>query len=317
MNTALSEKTSRCRVLPLISSKNLLFYIVFAVSLCFITHPQTTKSAVNDALHFCFTTLIPSLFPFALAGEILVLSGFGAFPGRYTSAFVLGALCGFPIGGKTVLTLYENSELEKGEAELLSAVCNNAGAGFVIAGIGSAMCRNTAFGVALYTTQLAAAIITFFILKPFFIRTSNAPRNSDFEKIAIAEPIPAIISRAVPNAVTTMLKVCGFVVLFELLLSIIPIFTESQAVTLFASVFLEITSGVNSLISLSIEPATEIFAKTGVFFAVGFGGISVYMQFLSFVGKKQLSAHKYLIIKLLQAIICSTIGAFLLFCGIL
>lgn len=252
-----------------------------------------------------------------MASEILVLSGFGALFGRYASAFILGALCGFPIGGKTVISFYENGELEKGEAELLSAVCNNAGAGFVIAGIGSAMCRNTAFGVALYAAQLISAIITFFILKPFFIRTSNATKNSDFEKIAIAEPIPAIISRAVPNAVTTMLKVCGFVVLFELLLSIIPIFTESQAVTAIASVLLEITSGVSALLRLSIDPANELLAKLGVFFAVGFGGLSVYMQLLSFISKKPLSTHRYIIFKLLQAVICSTIGAFLLFSGIL
>lgn len=310
MNTVLSKKRARLAFFSIPLSKLLLFLAVLFASLCFLTHPQTTKSAVSDALYFCFSILIPSLFPFAIAGEILVLSGFGSFFGLRSSAFLLGALCGFPIGGKTVLSYYESGYLEKGEAELLSAACNNAGAGFVIAGIGSAMCRDTALGGALYIAQLISAIIVFYALKPFLLHTSNAPRNSDFSKIADAEPSSsALLARAVPNAVTTMLKVCGFMVFFELLLSLIPIFTDNKAITVILSVLLEVTSGVTSLLPLSIEPATEVLSKMGLFFAVGFGGLSVYMQLNSFVGKKPLATYKYLIFKLLQGTICAVLGA--------
>ncbi len=249
---------------------------------------------------------------------MLVLSGFGNFLGRHASAFLLGALCGFPIGGKTALSYYESGEFEKGEAELISAACNNAGAGFVIAGIGSAMWQDTGFGVALYAVQLISAIMTAYALKPFFIGALSAPKARDNVKKTSSEAsVSDIISHAVPNAVTTMLKVCGFVVLFELLLSLVPIFIKSQAATLIASVLLEITSGVSALLRLSVEPANELLAKIGTFFAVGFGGLSVYMQFLSFVGKRELSTGRYIIFKLIQAVICSAIGAFLLFFGIL
>ncbi len=299
----------------------MLFSSVLAVSFCFITHPETTKRAVTDALSFCFSTLIPSLFPFAVAGEVLVSAGFGEFcgklcgnrfmRGRGLSAFLLGAFCGFPIGGKTAISFYENGELERSEAELLCAVCNNAGAGFVIAGIGSAMWKSTSFGVCLYLVQLISAILTAYLLKPLFKRDTNAPRTRNIiEKDDYPHSVSSIISNAVPNAVFTMLRVSGFVVFFELLLSLV----SPNAVL---SVLLEITSGVTALLRLSIEPANEFLAKAGTFFAVGFGGLSVHMQLASFMGKSGISMYRYTIFKLLQAVLCAVFGAIILRFGIM
>ncbi len=320
MNTALCEKTQNRRLCALSYRRLSIFFAVFLASFWFITHPETVKSTVTEALSFCVATLIPSLFPFAIAGEILVLSGFGALcgklfgnrfmRGRGVSAFLLGALCGFPIGGKTAIAFFENGELEKNEAELLCAVSNNAGAGFVIAGIGSAMWKNTAFGVTLYIVQLISALASAYALRPLFKRGEGARSiRSDKKEKYTAFSFSYVISLAVPNAVNSMLKICGFVVFFELILSSVTFYGVSPVTRAVISVFLEITAGVTSLTSLTIAPANEIFAKLGTFFAVGFGGLSVHAQLASFAEKSGISMRKYGLFKLVQASLCVLFGA--------
>lgn len=324
MNTALSKKT-----LPSTSSvafyrkftrKIALVTIVLFTVFWFITHPEITKSAVTEALSFCFSTLVPSLLPFAIAGEILVLSGSGdIFKGIFgsgsplgsgASAFLLGALCGFPIGGRTAIRLYENGELEKDEAELLCAASNNAGAGFVISGIGSAMWKNTAFGVTLYLVQLFSAVMSAIILKPLFKKGKNAPRIRDNKKISQKEPsFSSMISLAVPNAVSAMLKICGFVVFFEIVLSAVSFYVADPVMHAALSVFLELTSGVTALLRLTSDPTFELLAEIGTFFAVGYGGLSVHAQLFSFAEGSGISVYRYELFKLVQASICALTGA--------
>lgn len=296
-----------------------------------LLHPHISPHAVYSALGFCLTTLIPSLFPMMVAGEILILSGFGelcaksigkvfqklfGIRGEGAAAFALGCVCGYPVGGKTAISLYGEGRLTLPECELLCALSNNAGPGFVIAGIGAVMWGSTGFGVILYITEIISAVIAAVLMKRLFLPSLTSPQN---ENITIPSNerrrgFSEIFSTAVSSGVTAILKVCGFVVLFEILLtgvfSMIPDFPGIKLLTCIVSSALEITSGAVSTnnFALSGSNTAQIIGKVMTFALVGWGGLSAHMQLNSFAAEKGVVLKKYYLVKAMTAFIAALFG---------
>lgn len=266
-----------------------------------------------------------------IAGEILILSGFGnicaksigiAFQrifgirGEGAAVFALGCVCGYPVGGKTALTLYGDGKLTLSECELLCALSNNAGPGFVIAGIGAVMWKDAGFGVILYLTELISAVIAAVLLRPLFIKSSFSPRNentssSDKEK---SRSFSEIFSLSAASGVSSILKVCGFVVLFEILLtgvfSMIPEIPGKPLLICIISAAAEITSGAVSANAFSLlgSDTALIFGRVMTFALVSWGGLSAHMQLNAFAAEKGVVLKKYYIVKICAALISALLG---------
>ena len=67
--------------------------------------------------------------------------------GNGASAFILGVLCGYPIGAKTAVDLYKNSYISKKEAENLICFSNNSGPLFIIGALGIGMLSSKSAGI--------------------------------------------------------------------------------------------------------------------------------------------------------------------------
>ena len=72
--------------------------------------------------------------------------------------FVLGSLCGFPLGVKCVRDLYTSGGISKDDAELLIGFCNNTSPAFLIAGVGAGLRGSTYDGIVLYFSMLLSAV---------------------------------------------------------------------------------------------------------------------------------------------------------------
>ncbi len=304
-----------------------------------LTHPRVSFAAVESALTLCLKTLIPSLFPFMIAGELLINSGFPdamqkltgkifhrvfGLNGKGASAFVLGAFCGFPVGAKTAVSLYASGDISKEDAEQLSGISNNAGLGFLISGVGAGIWGSVTFGASLYISQLLSAVITGAVLFGFRGRTggyvpeirTNMRAQKDFS-------LSGALSDAVSAAAFSMLKVIAFVVFFEVMLSALSealVSVGANALTVsFICAFAEISSGVGALHSLTLFPSPlwSVAAKILTFTFSAFGGLSVYMQYCAFACPMGLSTKAYLKAKLTQAAVCTMIGAALVLFGII
>ena len=348
-NFTLTDKTllSKQKNKTEAAKKLLLTLSVFLLSFAVLSHPSLQKSAVTDSLSFCFKTLIPSLFPFMGAGELLILAGFPSLcekglgkafekifgiNGKGTAAFVIGAFCGFPVGGKAAISLYLSGDLKKEEAEKLIGICNNCGIGFLISGVGAGLWGSISFGVILYLCQLFSAVITGFFLfgikkekKTHYPSEKSYQRHSDFSEhtpspSTLGSPqtdfsLSGAISSAVSSSVTAMLKVIGFVVFFEIILSLLGTFLTtygaSQILTSLVFAFTEITSGTKSLFSLSLlsSPALKALAKILTFTFSAFGGLSVYMQLCAIAIPEGVGTGAYIKTKLMQAFACTLLGA--------
>ena len=311
--------------------------LIFAAYL--LTHPRVSFNAVEGALNLCLKTLIPSLFPFMVAGELLLLSGFPDTAQRYfgktfnkvfglngkgAAAFVIGAFCGFPVGAKTAASLYASGDISREDAEKLSGICNNAGLGFLVSGVGAGIWGSTKLGALIYLSQIISAILAGALLFGSQKNGSTGTAKDGYDVTHNKDfTLSTALSSAVSSASLSMLKVIGFVVFFEVMLSAFSeVLILAKANTLTVSLicaFTEISSGVKSLHTLSLLPSPlwTKAAKILTFTFSAFGGLSVYMQYCAFATPAGLGTGTYLKTKLTQAALCTLIGTALVLFGII
>ena len=115
----------------------LAFFIIFLV-----IFSGSNISAVKEGLQVWVNAVIPALFPFFIATEMLNYTNIAhilgkAFnkimrplcnvPGVGSYALIMGIISGYPVGAKIVLDLYQNGKCTKDEAERMLVFTNNSG----------------------------------------------------------------------------------------------------------------------------------------------------------------------------------------------
>ena len=161
----------------------IIFLFIYAFS--FILDFKKADIAIEymkTGLSLCVKTVIPSLFPFMVISELIVKSGLGHIIGNIlgtpitkifrisnaaSCAVIMGILCGFPIGARTVVALLENGDINKNEAEKLMTFCNSPSSGFIIGAVGLSLYSNKKIGIILYLTTLASTILIGIFQKRF------------------------------------------------------------------------------------------------------------------------------------------------------
>lgn len=283
------------------------------------------KSAVlaADAMNTCAKVVVPSLFPYMVISSLVISSGAADYLGILArpvtkllrlprccgTAFVLGALCGFPIGAMSAVNLYDRGQITKSQCERLIAVSNNTGPAFVIGVVGTAFWNSRDFGIMLYAVQLLAAVIAALIL---FSGKSCDNTDKDGEVSAVHSQSSRSVADEITGAITSsthsILAVCGYVVFFSVAVGLVKDGLDAvgahESISLIISSFAEFTAG--SRYAASFGGAVGM-ATAG--FAIGWSGLSVFFQSSAFTLKSGLSLAPAVKCKLLQGGICSAICA--------
>ena len=124
-----------------------------------------------------------------------------------------------------------------------------------------------------------------------------------------------VLGIAIKNAISTVLTIGGFVVLFSVILSIIEtsgilnlfciflskIGIQSEISHSFIYGILELTNGIK--LSSALFTPNELISVLLTSFLLGFGGISVMLQIYSIIAKEGISIKPYIYGKFLQGII--------------
>ena len=263
---------------------------------------------MRSGLRLCAATVIPSLFPFMVVSELLVSSGIGNRRGRSTKRFLgvsgealpailLGALCGFPVGAKTAIALYDSGRLSGRETERLLAFCNTPSPGFLISAVGVSLFGNRSFGIFLYLAVLSSALVIGFLFQLF------SPVPVQETRLTASQPTATTsFSRAIASATSSMLSVCACVVFFTSVIGCLSHATDALCLPSPVEAFLfgifEISSGVSAAAD---ESAAIRLALCG--FAVGWSGISVHCQILSVGSGRGVSFTPYFLSKALQGLL--------------
>lgn len=224
---------------------------------------------------------------------------------------VASFLCGYPLGAKYSIDLWSLGSIDDDECQRLLNIASNVGPLFLIGSVGTALLNNTTLGyILLIANYLSVIFIGIITNKNRTLRNSLSKSSINEKKLNFGQAI----KNSVGNGVNTILSICGFIVIFSVIISLIKnspyinnIFTflenlfHMQSGTLF-SIFLgsiEMTNGCNLISNLNIS----LPFKLGIIsFLCSFSGLSVIAQISSFMNGFKISYFKYICLKLIQGI---------------
>ena len=292
------------------------FMSIFSLAMI-IKNSEIAIEYMQTGLRLCATNVIPSLFPFMVISELLVSSGFGEVFGKTlgmsfrrlfaisragSSAVLLGAVCGFPVGAKTAVSLYDRGTITREELERLLTFCNIPSSGFLISAVGISLFSSRQFGIFLYCTAMVAAFLSGIIGR--MLCRSRASDEIPTVSLQVDRIGVSTFTTAVSSATASMLSVCSYVIFFSSVIGCLShaLGTLSLPAHLEALLFgvFEISSGVSAASMVGSTPTAAAICG----FIIGWSGISVHFQIMSLCGNRGISFFPYFISKLCQGILC-------------
>ena len=294
----------------------ILSLVAFVLILC---RSDIAIEYMKKGLRLCTQTVVPSLFPFMIISELIIKSPAVYKIGRILRrpmnflfgvsevggcAFLLGAICGFPIGARTAVSAYDEGHITKDEVSRLLCFCNNPGSAFVISAIGISLFGSKQLGVLLYACVIISAVIVGIILNLISKKVTNK-QDAFFVYIPQKNDMITIFTSAVSSSAIAMLTVCAYVVFFSALIGCInDIMSAIAAPDILSTLifgFFEMTSGVSTAAKAqSVEGAVILCAAFAAW-----SGISVHCQIITICSGRGLSYRKYFICKAIQGLICA------------
>ena len=297
-----------------------------------LCYSKAVSASMTQALKLCVQVLLPSLFPFFVLSSMFISTGviqrlstrlekpfqwlFGL-PGSFGAALLLGAAGGYPVGAKTIATLYQQGQCSKRDAEKALRFCNNAGPAFLISAVGASLLQDPHAGLNLYAVHVLSALIIGFIYRK---NTDHVKYNGITADHMRSTATISLFSRAVTDAFSSFLNVSAFVLIFSVIstmLQQLPLIDSLHYLPgggilwygLLAG-FLELTSGVACL-TQGVLPSSILLPALS--FLCGWGGCSVQFQTISLLHDAGLSCRQYLKSKLLQGILAALITGMICF----
>lgn len=230
-----------------------------------------------DGIQLCLKTVIPSLFPFLILSLLLNSALYGIsspFLGWIGKAFRVPRSCsailipaflgGYPVGAQSVCTLYEEKLISKRTAERMLCFCNQAGPAFLFGMVGTAFSQRYTVWI-LWIIQLAGALFSAQILN---ITDSSQPMK---QRTVMS------LSEALKNAISILSQICGWIVLFRILLAFCRYWFLSElpvwAQVLFSGL-LELSNGCCMLSQIPEESTRFLIASI----LLSLGGFCIWMQ---------------------------------------
>lgn len=317
---------------------------VFSLGVCLmllslLLFPDQSVTAAKDGVQLCLNVIVPSLFPFfvlsTLCVELGLIRALGSLTGPLMAplfrvggacagAFLLGIVGGYPVGARTAIALYESGQCSRDEAERLMSFCNNSGPAFILGVVGAGIFSSSAAGLWLYGAHVAASILVGLLFRFYGKGTVTVSEFSPAHSADIS--VSELFIRAVKDAFSSAMNICAFVIFFTVVIRLLFL---TGIITRLASILvlllgnlglhqdmaesllsgaIEMTSGVWSLRDMAASLGNRLCMAA---FILGWAGLSVHCQVLSFIGKSGLSTRTYFFGKLLHGII-SAVLVFLL-----
>ncbi len=317
--------------------KNIISVLSVLFVICLVIFSKSNLTATLDGIKLWANSVLPSLFPFFVAVELLGntnvvyylskfldkfmrpifnVPGVGAFP------FIMGLISGYPVGAKIVSNLYLNGSCTKDEAERLLCFTNNSGPLFIMGTVGISFYANSTIGLILLFTHILASITVGIILgiisrkraNNISVNSNSLSKKKDLQVSELGE----VLGNSIFNSIKTVLIIGGFVTIFSVIISILE---RTKILIIFSSVLskifgfdqdlilglftglIEFTNGLSIISKIHLKAISINIALSS--FLLGFGGISITLQVLSIISKSKLSIRKYVGGKLIHGIIAT------------
>lgn len=243
-----------------------------------ILDSKTALISAREGVQLCLQTVIPSLFPLVVLSGILNGAILGAeskvlspiakllhIPQRAVSLLMVGFLGGYPMGASCVAVAVKNGAIAKRDGERMLAFCSNCGPAFIF-GMGMQLFPSLWICFIAWGIHILSALITGMLTGGYSTQDASCLKASSTS-----------ISHVLQNSVKVMASICGWVVIFRVLIGFAEQWilwaTPISVRTMIAGI-LEISNGVCSLSSIDgLGERLAIFC-----FLISIGGGCVWLQ---------------------------------------
>ena len=275
---------------------------------------RTAYQGASEGIDLCIRTVIPALFPFFVLSILLTGNLVGqsipflrpigklcGIPLGSESLLLVGLLGGYPVGAQNIAQAYELGQLSGSDARRMLSFCSNAGPAFIF-GMISQLFPNLIITWCLWGIHIFSAIMVGII----FPGKSTA-------HIPMKKSAGITLSFSLERAIKVMAGVCGWVILFRIILSFLNrwfLWLLPETVQVIAAGLLELTNGCSGL--NEIENLGLRFILCSGFLSIG--GLCVTMQTVSVTGT--LGIGQYVPGKITQtaiSILAATLLQYILF----
>lgn len=272
----------------------ILLYLI----ICSCLYPEVALEASKQGIQTWFYQILPSLLPFTILSGILLRS-------RYIESLkgnanliallftlVCGFIFGFPVGAKLASDFYSRDLLTRKQATILSITANNFSIMYVCGYVLPVLFPDADYKIITYILLylLPLCIGTIALLIPEKVHVPAQKKSASRFQLDMQ-----IIDAGIISGFESLIKICGYIVMFSLMSQMTCHFMQSTSVlSVILLGNLEITNGIGILSGLS-HPYKYIIAIQ----LLSFGGISGLAQTASILKTSNLSVKKYAIGKIL------------------
>ena len=308
-NMKLTETLNRRQKRTAVSIAVLVGFFI----LCLVIDPKRYISSVYNGMLLFATSVAPALFPFFFFTRILTSVGTAQMLGDALKkpiarlyncpsvggyVFFMSAISGYPVGSRLLSDL---------------AFTSTSGPLFIVGTVGTVMFGSASFGYLLMAIHFVGALLNGFIYR---IRKRDAKEYA--ELLRTPPDFDDLLGKSMTSALTSLFIVGGYIAIFSM---IADVMTDIGVVDALAAPlsslysllgwepemahgtvlgFIEITRGCLSISRCGAQIKTALPVVAGL---LSFGGISVSLQSLTFLGNCKIRPLFYFATKATQAVI--------------
>ena len=298
---------------------------LIGLSVCFLflyllLFPQNGLYACTHALILWSGSVVPALFPVMILSRLLIstdilyfiLKPVAFLCGRFlhlsfygTYALLLGYVCGYPMGVKTIADLEDERLLSQEEGRFLATFINNVSPGFLSGYVCTELLQKPetapACMVIIYGASLTYGTVTAIFQK-------NAGTLPPYAKKTIVQPdqkshlsFLMLLDHTLEDSILQLLKIGGYMILFSLLSSITCVFSFlPKTAMVLLSATLEISCGAQQITLLACSAFLKGILLTA---SLSFGGLCSAFQSSSFLQRAGIPLPKYIKAKAMISLI--------------
>ena len=296
--------------------------------ICLVIDPARYIASVYNGIVLFATSVAPALFPFFFFTRILTSVGTAQILGDALKkpiaklyncpsvggyVFFMSAISGYPVGSRLLSDMYAAGIIDRRQAKAVSAFTSTSGPLFVVGTVGTVMFGSASFGYLLLAVHFAGAV-----LNGFIYRIKKADAKEYAELLRTPPDFDDLLGKSMTSALTSLFVVGGYIAIFSMIADVLTDFGIVDALaaplsSLYSAVgwdpamahgtvlgLIEITRGCQSLSQCGVQIKTVLPVAAGL---LSFGGLSVSLQSLTFLGNCKIRPLFYLATKTTQAAI--------------
>ncbi|OPX84182.1 MAG: Sporulation integral membrane protein YlbJ [Pelotomaculum sp. PtaB.Bin104] len=320
--------------------------LVFVISM--ITNPKIVFDGATTGLAAWWNIVFPALLPFFIASELLMNFGVVHFmgvllepvmrplfnvPGAGSFVMAVGFSSGYPIGSMVTARLRAQGLCTRVEAERLMSFTNNSSPLFMLVAVAVGMFHNPALGWVIAGAHYLSNLTLGFVLRFYSRRDTEhipgpPPHSKNLISHAFAQalqvqrqdnrPLGKIIGDAVRNAVTNLLNIGGFIILFAVIIKLLtyagcidtiarwmgifllPLGFSPEILPALASGLFEMTIG-SKLASEAAAPLLQQVVAVGMILA--WSGLSVHAQVAAMISETDIRMPAFILTRIAHSLL--------------